>query len=136
MEEYQALFDKSFQLLTSNETTRKAFFIRFYKNFIMASSEVEEKFSQTDMSKQNSMLYFSFMNMLEYSITRQETPRLVEIANIHSKKHHNIPPHLYEHWLNALILTVNETFPDTTKSTIDAWIKTFQPGIEYMKAHH
>ena len=136
MEDYQALFDQSFDQIIFNTNNSQQFFQRFYDHFIHSNTQVLEKFANTNMTRQATMLKMSFMTMLEYANTLEETPRLRAIAEVHSRRQVDIKPELYDLWLAALIVTIKEVLPNTDDATLQAWRKMLAPGIDYMKSHY
>ncbi|HSP56757.1 MAG TPA: hypothetical protein VLO12_00455, partial [Halomonas sp.] len=54
----------------------------------------------------------------------------------HGREHLDIPPHLYDLWLEALIETVRRFDDQYTDEAELAWRLVMAPGIVYMKFHY
>ena len=136
LQDNEELFQLSFNQILFDSVKRTQFFEKFYTNFIDQAPDVKAYFSKSDMQQQSKILRQSFLYVIEFSTTNKPTTRLKELAELHSRKQLNIPPELYEHWLNAMLKTVGEINPDTDGGTIEAWREVLLPGIEYMKKHY
>ena len=60
---------------------------------------------------------------------------LRKIAKKHSPSQLNIPPHLYDLWLDALLQAVQKCDPIFTPRIAQAWRIVLAHGINYMKSH-
>ena len=59
---------------------------------------------------------------------------LGSVAKRHSREDLNIPPQLYDIWLNALMQTVEEMDPQFNEETHQAWMAVMSTGIQYMRS--
>ncbi|MDA0667679.1 MAG: hypothetical protein O3A95_06765 [Planctomycetota bacterium] len=57
---------------------------------------------------------------------------LSRMAERHSRKDLDIPPQLYEYWLEALLQTVEEKDPEYTAEVREVWNLIMESGIQYM----
>jgi hemoglobin-like flavoprotein len=111
----------------------------FYEAFVSSSPEVREKFRNTDLQRQASMLSDSLYALAvavqgpKGSPAWRDMPRLAER---HSRKDLAIPPALYDHWLACLLETARRYDPQFTPEIEAAWRSTLSVGIEYMKARY
>lgn len=116
--------------------TGRAFFRRFYENFLASSERVREKFSATDMERQEKVLQKGLYQLITFYLTKSDSQFLREIARVHDKDHFSIESDLYDLWLEALLVTVEEMDPEYNADLELAWRIVMTPGILYMKHHH
>ena len=113
-------------------------FQRFYEHFLASSEEVREKFSNTDFRSQRRMLQTSFYMLVEYiALGWPECKAYLErIAEAHSKRGRDIPPHLYDLWLDCLLRAVKECDPQFTTDVEAAWRFMMGAGIVFLKSRY
>ena len=140
MSNYQQLFDESYDRVVGRGIglTEKGeqFFRRFYKHFFERSDEIKNKFKDTDMESQARILQKSMYHMISFYVLNTEHDYLQRIAESHARSNYDIKPEYYDHWLEALILTVGELDPQFNRETELAWRLAVTPGILYMKAQY
>jgi hemoglobin-like flavoprotein len=114
------------------------FFQRFYELFLASSEEVREKFRATDFRKQRRMLQSSFYMLVEYiALGWPECEAYLErIAVAHGKHGRDIPPHLYDLWLDCLLRAVKECDDQCSAEVEGAWRYTMGAGILFLKARY
>jgi hemoglobin-like flavoprotein len=118
-------------------TSDSRFLERFSALFLASSDEVRHKFSQTDMPKQRRLLQASFhMMMLAATSDPVGTAHFERLAVLHSQSHLDIPPHLYDLWLDCLVQAVRESDPQCTPETESVWRSMMANGIAFMKARY
>lgn len=111
------------------------FLKRFYELFMASSPEVRDKFKQTDFQKQHRVLKASlFMIMLAADGHQEGLDHLASPGARHSKRGLDIPPHLYDLWLQCLIQIVRECDRLFTSETERIWRQMMEQGIASMKA--
>lgn len=109
------------------------FFDDFYASFLTSSPEVAAKFEDTDMTAQKHLLRAGILNLVLYARGLPPT-KLRALAESHSKEKLNIQPHLYEFWLDALILTIRKHDIEIDQAGLDAWRRVLGKGIEVIRA--
>ena len=114
------------------------FFQHFYELFLASSPEVREKFQATDFRRQRRMLQTSFYVLVEYmAMGWPECQAFLErIATAHSKHGRDIPPHLYDLWLDCLLNAVRECDDRCTTETEAAWRYMMGAGIAFLQARY
>jgi hemoglobin-like flavoprotein len=128
-----ALFHDSLTRCTSHPQ----FLERFYALFLAASDEVRHQFRQTDLQKQRRLLQASFyILMLEADGKPEGSVSLERIALLHSQQHLDIPPHLYDLWLDCLVQAVRAYDPQWTSETERLWRRMMAKGIVFMQARY
>jgi hemoglobin-like flavoprotein len=111
----------------------------FYGRFVASSEEIRAKFAGTDMKRQARMLEDSLYVVAvavqgeEGSLARSDLPR---IAARHSRKDLDIPPGLYDLWLECLIESVRTHDPQFSAEIEAAWRQTMAFGIDYMRTRY
>ena len=128
-----ALFNDSLTRCTS----QPLFLERFYALFVSSSDEVRHKFRQTDFQKQRRLLQASFyMVMLQADGKPEGAVHFERIADLHSQRHLDIPPPLYDLWLDCLMQAVREYDPEWMPETESLWRRMMAHGIAFMKARY
>ena len=116
-----------------------AFLESFYSRFTASSEEVREKFRNTDMKRQARVLEDSLYVVAnavqgrENSIARQALPAL---AARHSRQDLDIPPRLYDQWIECLVETAREHDPQFAPEIESAWRETLTFGADYMRQRY
>jgi len=130
---FDQLFEASYGRVVQDGAYNPEFIGRFYDLFFASSEQVERRFARTDMSRQKTMLHDSLHTMVQFSRTRRLTDALARLARIHSRGEQDIPPALYDRWLDSLMQTVREFDPQFDQNTELAWRLTLAPGISYLR---
>ena len=108
----------------------------FYERFVSSSEEVREKFKNTDMRRQARVLEDSLYVVAnavqgeENSLARGALPA---IAARHGRQDRDIPPHLFDLWIECLVETVRSHDPQLTPAVEAAWRETLTFGADYMR---
>jgi len=118
---------------------RPEFLLDFYGFFMDSSEEVRKKFVNTDIKKQTRVLADSFWAM---SVAAQG-PRtsaawgdLPRLAARHSRGDLDIPPHLYDTWLDCLIQAVRKHDAQFSAEVETAWRSNLKASIDYMRSKY
>ncbi len=134
--DFERIFDESYERVLKIQQDDKSFFESFYKRFIDIDDRVAKHFSNTDMEKQQRMLEKSFYRLVVFYATNYADDYLEQVALKHSKLALNIPPDLYDIWLDVLIDTVRSFDPHFDENIELAWRLVLSTGITYMKFKH
>jgi hypothetical protein len=109
------------------------FLKRFYEIFLASSPEVRAKFQHVDMSRQRQVLHQSLkLTLMSAYGTPESTRGLQNLAQTHSRQARDIPPHLYDLWLDALVKSASEHDPNFTPELGLAWRDMLQPTIRFL----
>ncbi len=111
------------------------FLDRFYSEFLSSSHEVKEAFSQTDMERQKAMLnasMYQLMNLYEKP-DDQVIAHIQELGAHHGKHALQIPAHLYDLWLESLLVAVSASDPEYDHELEKIWREVMSYGIDMMK---
>ncbi len=130
---YERIFDKSFDRVSAQTCGGREFFQAFYERFLDASPEVRAKFRDTDMAHQRRMLKKSFFSLVAFYASGSVDNILERIALNHGVHGLDIPPRLYDLWLECLVETVREFDPGFEDDVELAWRLVLSTGITYMK---
>ena len=133
MKDYHALFEQSYGRIVGDPDEHRDFLARFYENFVGASPDVAARFSATDMIRQRRMLARSIDEIVEFSASRVASEYLRQVARRHSRDARDVPPPLYDLWLDCLLVTAREFSPGFDDETELAWRVVMAPGIAYMQ---
>lgn len=123
------------EVLTSFERCCRdpVFLERFYARFLLESDEARAKFDGVDMKRQASVLRASLYHTLRAAAGYADaTDKLRQLAESHSKRGHDIPPHLYDHWLRTLLTAVRESDPQADETLLQAWRTLLEKAIAVM----
>ena len=109
----------------------------FYEHFLAKSEEVREKFRDTDFARQKLMLRESLLMLL---LVNQNEPGAIQelerLGERHSRRGVDIPPHLYDLWLDALCEAVEKHDPEYKPILDDKWQAAMQPGIKMIVSRY
>ncbi|WP_442508503.1 globin domain-containing protein [Novipirellula sp. SH528] len=109
----------------------------FYERFLASSPEVASKFRHTDFEHQKLMLRESLLMMIMFSQGLSHVREEIEqLAVRHDRDHVDIPPPMYDLWINALCHAVEQHDPKFTAEVEQDWRIAMQPGIDLMKSHY
>lgn len=133
LEAYDAVFDGSFERVLGTGAYNPAFIADFYADFLSASPFIKERFEQTDMSAQRTMLHDSLLLLIEFNRTRSADRRLRQLAEVHSRRGQDIPPEFYDLWLTSLVKAVAVHDPEFSDDVELAWRIALMPGITFMR---
>jgi hemoglobin-like flavoprotein len=132
---FEQIFDDSYERIVGRKFENRNFFEAFYHRFLGMSDEISEKFRDTDMTHQQSVLKKSFYSLLTFYASGNADHYLEQIARSHSQSHLAVKPELYDLWLEALIDTAREFDTEFGERSELAWRLAMAPGIVYMKFH-
>ena len=130
---YERVFDQSYERVHSGDEHGLNFFDGFYQNFLGLSDEIRDKFKNTDMPKQRSMLEKSFYHLLVFYATGNADDYMQRMVERHGSRGINIPIRLYDSWMDSLIKTVEQFDPEFNADIALAWRLVLAPGLTYMK---
>lgn len=133
VKDYKLIFSESYKRILETGSYSGDFLDDFYRRFLASSSEVASKFGKTDMTNQREMLKQSLYQMLMFLTDKQSTEYLEKMAVRHSRKGIDIPPRLYDLWLECLIGAVRDYDSQFSDDVELAWRLVMAPGIVYMK---
>ena len=128
------VFQESFERAVSADPD--AFFERFYETFTGNSPEVADRFKNVDWARQRKALMSSLAYLTEYAAIGESSAYLRDLAERHDRRHLDIPPRLYDLWLEALVQTVRDFDGQCDDQVIEAWKATLAPGMAYMKSKY
>jgi hypothetical protein len=109
---------------------KQAFMDKFYEEFT-ASSDVREKFKNTNMAMQKIVLKSSLHLILAVARGYQ-SEAMNKLAMSHDRNHRAIPPNLYQYWLSAMVSAVKATDTQFSLEIENAWREVMQTGIDFM----
>jgi hemoglobin-like flavoprotein len=117
--------------------TSDGFIDTFYAHFLAKSSDVVEKFRHTDFARQKLMLRESLISMLLYNLGNASAGEDLErLAERHSRRGVDIPPRLYDLWLDALCEAVELHDPEFKPELTVEWRKAMRAGIELITSQY
>jgi len=111
----------------------------FYERFVGSSAEVREKFRNTDMKRQARVLEDSLYVVAnaaqgeENSLARGALPAL---AVRHSRQGMDIPPRLFDLWIECLLETVRVHDPEFNPAVEAAWRDTATFAADYIRQRY
>ncbi|QEG43624.1 globin [Roseimaritima ulvae] len=115
----------------------EGFLDTFYDTFLDGAPDIQEKFRNTDFTHQKLMLRESLLLMIMYSLGQtQVRDELVQLAKRHDRNHVDIPPTMYERWLESLCVAVGKHDPEFSPEMEQQWRAAMQPGIDLMVSYY
>lgn len=130
---FEQIFDESYGRTIKKKQDSPSFFDTFYKIFFNASPEIAGYFKHTDMQRQKEIMSKSFYNLFIFYGSGHADDYLIKIAEKHSKNALDIPPRLYDVWLESIVKTVKQHDPEFNDDIELAWRLVLSAGITYMK---
>jgi hypothetical protein len=115
------------------------FLSRFYEIFIASDKAIAEKFTHTDLRRQQLALKTSLFLLLEASgrnPPRESITHLERLAERHDRNHLDINPGMYALWLDSMLQAVREFDPRFDASVERAWREVLARGIEVMQSRY
>lgn len=129
---FEEIFNDSYARVQNHEKGSEEFFREFYTHFISSDEEVREKLGKTDMKTQRKMLKDSLYRMLNFSVSKNASQFMKDIALRHGAKDLDIRRYLYDIWLTSLLHTVEKFDPKYDRDVGLAWKIVMSNGIAYM----
>ena len=108
----------------------------FYDEFTSASPEVAQAFAHSDMERQRAMLnasLYQLMNLYEHNDEKTHK-EVQQMGAMHGAYGHRIPQHLYDVWLDSLLIAVKKADSEYDPTIETAWREVMGYGIDLMKA--
>ncbi len=136
MQAYEDAFAASFSRIMGTGAYNPEFIGRFYDLFLSSSPEIAARFSDTNMSRQKTMLHDSFTTLIDFNQHRRVTPQMRRLGQVHGPAYSNVDPALYVLWLDSLMSTISEFDPAFDSEVELAWRLTLAPGIAYLQHAH
>jgi truncated hemoglobin YjbI len=130
--DYIQEFGDSFARISDPQLAPR-FFDAFYDRFIASDPAVAAKFDGTDFEHQKRVLRESLAEMRDFFLAPKSNPYIVTLARIHGSRGRDIPPAMFDRWLDTLVDTVRAVDPGATDNIALAWRIVMTPGIEFMK---
>lgn len=125
---FEASYERIFG--TDNEHQENEFFECFYQIFTR-NEDVRLMFAETDMSKQIHMLKRSVFDLVGFYVTGIPSAEIIRLADIHRQL--NIDSLWLDHWLAALVDTVDAMDPEADELARLGWMCAMLPGITLMR---
>lgn len=127
---YEAVLDSYHRCETAG-----GLFDTFYDVFFAKSSEIPPKFANTDMQRQKQNVMASVLMALRLARGDAVARKYIsELAESHSRRHHDIKPELYGMWLDALCESIKKHDPQFTPQLERQWRDAMRPAIDLMTA--
>ncbi len=113
------------------------FFDTFYDLFLAKSPEVAAKFAHTAFPKQKKILKASLFVLVRFGTCDDHPPKVIErIGESHSRQHLDIPPALYDLWLDSLCEAIQKYDPEYTEALEQRWRRLMQEVIGIITARY
>jgi len=139
MEDHIEVFRASLQRCLKSED----FLRQFYHRLMASSEEVRQKFENTDLDRQARVLEGSLYILTVAAQSSQSGEEvspawreMTRLAVMHDRDHLDIRPGLYDLWLHCLLDAARSNDPEFTPELEEAWRRTLQIGIGYLRQHH
>lgn len=108
------------------------FFAEFYERFTARSEAAKRIFSKTNRPHQSSMLLESGHYLVGMHATGTISDHIVMITERHNALELDIPPVLYDEWIETLIETVEAKDPNFDGDVALAWRLDVAPALAAM----
>ena len=110
-------------------------FETFYSVFLQQDARIPELFANTDMEEQKRLLRHGLNNVVAFhdnSVTAQKA--LERIRYTHGRDRMNIPPDLYDHWIESMIEAVRRFDPEFDRHLEASWRQVLKEGVDFVRA--
>jgi len=105
----------------------------FYEVFLAKSPEIADKFSMTDFERQKLMLRQSLLMMMSLNLELDQAREEIEsLGKKHSRHGVDIPPRMYDLWLDSLCEAVQRHDSQYTPELREKWRESMRRGIDLM----
>jgi len=112
---------------------RADFIDRFYIHLFEASPDIREKFRDTDLEQQRTMIRKAITTIIMQSAGIQAANlSLDRIAATHGKEGMNITPDMYQLWIDTMVRTVRECDSQCDHRVAETWRVVLSQGIGYL----
>jgi hemoglobin-like flavoprotein len=111
----------------------------FYERFVGSSEEVREKFRNTDMKRQVRVLedtLYVVANAVQGEENSPARGALPALAARHSRNEMDIPPRLFDLWIECLLETVRVHDPEFNPAIEAAWRDTATFAADYIRQRY
>lgn len=126
---------KKFQSSYSRCTLDPEFIQTFYKLFMTSSDQVPQYFEHIPVERQIKMLeYALYLQMLAIDDSPEARKCMVDLGDSHNKL--TVKPHLYDCWLNSLVMAVENYDGKLHPGIGEVWREVLSPGLDLMKQRH
>jgi hemoglobin-like flavoprotein len=129
---FEASYARLFGTGIATSPAADGFFQAFYRRFLV-DPEIQDLFSETNMTRQASMLRKSFFHLAGFYVTHLPSGELARLAHMHYRL--GVAAAHYDYWLDCLVATVAEFDPQCDLATELAWRWALAPGITFMKLY-
>jgi truncated hemoglobin YjbI len=127
------LFRESLERCLADHT----FTQRFYARFLLSHDDIAPRFAHVDLKRQGNVLRSSLYLVLRGAMGHRDgIEHLEDVARSHSRKGHDIPAHLYGHWLECLVAAARETDRTFDDDMERHWRAALAPCIEIMQRRY
>ncbi|MBX7197592.1 MAG: globin [Sandaracinaceae bacterium] len=110
---------------------------RFYARFLLSSDEVAQRFAHVDLKRQSNVLRSSLYLVLRGAMGYEDgREHLENVAHTHGRLGIDIPRHLYDYWLDCLVLAARETDPHFGPDHERHWRACLEPCIAVVTKTH
>ncbi|MEA5445635.1 globin [Gammaproteobacteria bacterium AB-CW1] len=110
----------------------------FYQRLLASNERFPAMFAHTDWPKQNKLIRRGISMVITYAGSPGVARRQIEdIAKVHSRKGHApVEPHMYDHWIESLLLTVQNSDPRYDTTLGKRWREALIPAIDFMRGSY
>ena len=107
----------------------------FYERFLASSPRIAPYFAETDFNRQRNVLRDSVQLMAHRDVADPEMRTMLDnLGKAHGRRGRNIPPDLYELWLDSICATVKELDPEWSDELERKWRVRMRAGMQVIMA--
>lgn len=109
----------------------------FYGIFLNSSSEIAGYFAASDLHRQRAVLRDSVHQLVTKDVSDPELREMLEqLGRTHSRGCRNVPPRLYELWLDCVCLTGQQLDPEWNKDLERKWRVRLRAGMQIIMSSY
>jgi len=122
-------FNDSFERIVNQHFD--VFFSAFYRCFEARTPTIAEIFENTPESRRYEMLEDSILMLMDFSVNSVVSQELNKLGQFHARM--GVTPAMYDHWMDALIDTLQLLDKSFTAEEEAAWRSVLGPGLTFLK---
>ncbi|HKJ70160.1 MAG TPA: globin [Gammaproteobacteria bacterium] len=110
-------------------------FDTFYRIFLEQDPRIRQMFANTDWNEQKRLLRHGMNNVIAFHDDSYTARKALErIRYTHGRDRLNIPPDLYDAWVESMVQAVRELDPEVSPALEASWRQVLGEGVAFVRA--
>lgn len=112
-----------------------SFFAVLYDHLLASDPRIPPMFEETEFPRQHKLLQHGIGLLLSYARAPDDI-LLERIAARHNTRGVDVPPPMYDHFVESLLAAVRDSDPGVDSDVERAWREALEPGLTFMKSKY